>query len=130
MRGDQVPPAFDDFDEIPLVANDRAVGIAFCLLDLDGAIVHGDKPATHLVDFEKVGSVDAAQKWLILLHSMKVEYFLGGVWHVVCPPFSIVASNQPRVAPGLEKGPIASANHRSAGRIKSDAPFGLTLVRA
>src|SRR5262245_8775401 len=38
----QVSPAFDDIDEIPLVTADRAVGIALRLLDVEGAIVHGD----------------------------------------------------------------------------------------
>jgi len=26
--------------------------------------------------------MDAAQDWLVLLHSVKVKYFLSGLWHV------------------------------------------------
>jgi hypothetical protein len=90
MGSDELSPAFNYVDEIRLVTADRAVGIALRLLDVDRAIVHGNKPAAHLVDIEKVSSVDAAQNRLVLLQPVKVEYFLGGVRHVVCPPFSIL----------------------------------------
>ena len=46
---------------------------------MDCAIVHGNKPAAHLVDIEKVSSVDPAQNRLVLLQPVKVEYFLGGL---------------------------------------------------
>src|SRR5215472_11043937 len=84
MGSDELSPSFNNVDEIKLVTADRAVGIAFGLLDVDRAIVHGDKPAAHLVDIEKVSSVDAAQNRLVLLHPVKVEYFLGGFRHVAC----------------------------------------------
>jgi len=78
MGSDELPPAFNNVDEIRLVTADRAVGVTLRLLDMDRAIVHGNKPAAHLVDIEKVSSVDAAQNRLVLLHPVNVEYFLGG----------------------------------------------------
>jgi hypothetical protein len=62
-----------------LVTADRAACIALRFLDLDCAIVHGNKPAAHLVDIEKVSSVDATQNRLVPLHPVKVKYFLGGL---------------------------------------------------
>jgi len=82
MGSDELSPAFNNVHEIRLVTIDRAVGIALRLLDVDRTIVHSDKPAAHLVDIEKVSSVDAAQNRLVVLHPVKVEYFLGGLWHM------------------------------------------------
>jgi hypothetical protein len=84
-------PAFNDVDKISLVAADGAIGIALLLLDMGCAIIYGDKPATHLVDFEKVSSVDAPKNRLVLLHPVTVEYILGGFWHLVSS-FSIALS--------------------------------------
>src|SRR5262245_18318476 len=52
MCRDQISPAFDDLDEIALPATDRAVGLAPRLLNVESAIVHGDKPASPLVNIE------------------------------------------------------------------------------
>jgi hypothetical protein len=86
-------PTFNNVDEIRLVTADGAVGIALRLLDVDRTIVHSKKPAAHLVDIEKVSSVDAAQNWFVVLRPVQVEYFLGGLWHVSPPSSSIVSSN-------------------------------------
>src|SRR5262249_29063357 len=88
IRSEKMSPAFNYVDEIRLVTADRAVGIALLLLDMGCAIIDGDKPAAHLVDIEKVSSVDAAQNRLVLLLPVTVKYFLGGFWHLVCPPFN------------------------------------------
>src|SRR5262249_39684988 len=76
---DQVSPAFDDVDEIPLVAADRAVGLAPGLLNLERAVVDGDKPASHLVDLEQIGAVNTAQHRRVFLHPVNVEDVLGGL---------------------------------------------------
>src|SRR5262245_54542555 len=64
LRSEEVSPAFNNVDKVRLVTTDRAVGIAFLLLDADRAIVHGNKPAAHLLNIEEVSSVDAAQNRL------------------------------------------------------------------
>src|SRR5215471_15117620 len=83
MSSDEVSPALNDVGKIPLVTSDRAVGIVLCLLDTDCTVVYGDKPTAHLVDIEKIGTVDTAQKRLVLLHPVEVEDFPGGLRHVV-----------------------------------------------
>ena len=82
MRRDQVSAAFNDVDEILLVTADGAVGVVRALLNVDGSVIDGDKPATHSVDVEPVGSANTAQHSLVSLHSVKVEYFLRRLWHV------------------------------------------------
>ena len=60
MGSDELSPAFNNVDEIRLVAADGAVGVALRLFDMDRTIVHGKKPASYFVDIEKVSSVDTA----------------------------------------------------------------------
>src|SRR5215467_9334 len=87
MGSDELSPAFNNVDEIRFVTADRAIGLALCLLDMDRAIVHSNKPAAHLLDVEKISSADAPQNGLIHLRPVKVEYFLGGLRHTMQPPF-------------------------------------------
>src|SRR5215467_11978773 len=100
MGSDELSPAFHNVDEIRLVTADRAVGIALLLLDMERAIVHGNKPAAHLVDIEEVSSVNAAQNRFILLHLFAVEYFLSGFWHVTCLLSQFVSSTNQGVSAG------------------------------
>jgi len=93
LGSEELSPPFNNVDEIRLVTADRAVGIALRLLDMDRAIVHSNKPASHLLDVEKVSPVDAAQNRLEILFAVKVKYFLSDFCHIVFPPFSIVSSN-------------------------------------
>src|SRR5215467_6677078 len=81
-RSNQIAPSFNHFHEIPLITNDRAVGIPLRFLHADGSIVHGNKPASHLVNIKKIGSMDTAQMRLVLLQPVNVEYFLGSLWHL------------------------------------------------
>src|SRR5262245_23915006 len=102
MGRNQVSPAFDDIDEIPLVTADRAVGIALRFLNVEGAVVHGDKPASYLVDIEKIGAMNTAQHRRVFLHPVNVEDFLGSLGATVGRPWfeqhtsgSAVASGNP-----------------------------------
>src|SRR5262245_45657623 len=102
MRRDQVPPAFDDLDEILLLAADRAVGVVLGLLDIDAAIVHGHEPASHLENVEQIGPVNAAQERLVSLHPVNVEDVLRRMWDMLRakgsqqrPGRSAVASGNP-----------------------------------
>src|SRR5689334_5988983 len=78
MGSDELPPPLNNVDEIRLVTANSAVGIAVRLLHMECTIVHGNEPTAHLLDVEKISSVDAAQNRLVLLPAVKVEYFLGG----------------------------------------------------
>src|SRR5262245_54646389 len=82
VRGDQVSLTFNDFDKILLITADRAVGIVRGLLDLDGAVVYRDEPASDMRNLKQIGSVNTAQNRLVLLHPVNAEYLLGGAWPV------------------------------------------------
>src|SRR5215471_15675500 len=83
VSSNEVSPALNDVGKIPLITDDRAVGIVPCLLDTDCTVIYGNKPTAHLVDIKKIGTVDTAQRRLVRLHPVEVKDFLGGLRHVV-----------------------------------------------